>query len=119
MAPQELWHWVHSCYGDELGLTSSDDDYVPPPNVVEGKDPLGKDLSMNSKVCMHSFCSMNLITSYLIDITLVTMNLLSINLLNVNLITIYLINSNLIIMNLLADIAVYYSVILARKLDTF
>lgn len=28
---QELWQWVHSCYGDELGLTSDDDDdYVAP-----------------------------------------------------------------------------------------
>lgn len=38
MSPQEQWHWVHSCYGDDLGLTSSDDDYVPPPSLSEGKD---------------------------------------------------------------------------------
>ncbi|XP_059490629.1 protein Aster-B-like isoform X2 [Neocloeon triangulifer] len=25
---QELWQLVHSCYGDELGLTSDDEDYV-------------------------------------------------------------------------------------------
>ncbi|KAH3699221.1 hypothetical protein DPMN_074177 [Dreissena polymorpha] len=36
LSPQELWHCVHSCYGDDLGLTSSDDDYVPPPS--ESKD---------------------------------------------------------------------------------
>ena len=30
MSTQELWHWVHSCYGDELGLTSDDDDYIAP-----------------------------------------------------------------------------------------
>ena len=30
MTSQELWSWVHLCYGDELGLTSSDDDYTPP-----------------------------------------------------------------------------------------
>ena len=30
MNPSELWQWVHYSYGDELGLTSSDDDYVPP-----------------------------------------------------------------------------------------
>ena len=30
MSPQELWQWVHYSYGDELGLTSSDDDYVAP-----------------------------------------------------------------------------------------
>jgi hypothetical protein len=25
---QELWQLVHSCYGEELGLTSDDEDYV-------------------------------------------------------------------------------------------
>lgn len=30
MSTQEMWQWVHSCYGDELGLTSDDDDYVAP-----------------------------------------------------------------------------------------
>ena len=30
MTKQELWQWVHYSYGDELGLTSSDDDYVAP-----------------------------------------------------------------------------------------
>ena len=30
MTPQELWQWVHYNYGEELGLTSSDDDYLPP-----------------------------------------------------------------------------------------
>ncbi|XP_074653510.1 protein Aster-B-like isoform X2 [Tubulanus polymorphus] len=30
MSPSELWQWVHYSYGEELGLTSSDDDYIPP-----------------------------------------------------------------------------------------
>lgn len=30
MAPQELWQQVHSCYGDSLGLTSDDEDYIDP-----------------------------------------------------------------------------------------
>jgi Ca2+-binding RTX toxin-like protein len=30
MSPVELWHWVHSSYGEELGLTDSDCDYIPP-----------------------------------------------------------------------------------------
>lgn len=30
MNAPELWQLVHSCYGDELGLTSDDEDYVPP-----------------------------------------------------------------------------------------
>jgi hypothetical protein len=53
MVPQELWHWVHNCYGDELGLTSSDDDYVQPPNIGEAKDSLSKDVSLISKVIMR------------------------------------------------------------------
>ncbi|XP_066997865.1 protein Aster-B isoform X2 [Anabrus simplex] len=30
MSMQEMWQWVHTCYGDELGLTSDDEDYIPP-----------------------------------------------------------------------------------------
>nr|KAF6403453.1 GRAM domain containing 1B [Molossus molossus] len=30
LCPKELWHFVHQCYGSELGLTSDDEDYVPP-----------------------------------------------------------------------------------------
>lgn len=30
MSSQELWQWVHYSYGEELGLTSDDDDYVAP-----------------------------------------------------------------------------------------
>ncbi|XP_034033622.1 protein Aster-B-like isoform X3 [Thalassophryne amazonica] len=30
LCPKELWHFVHQCYGNELGLTSEDEDYVPP-----------------------------------------------------------------------------------------
>lgn len=30
LSPQELWQFVHKSYGDELGLTSDDDDYIDP-----------------------------------------------------------------------------------------
>ncbi|XP_005113135.2 protein Aster-B [Aplysia californica] len=30
MPPKELWTWIHYNYGDDLALTSSDDDYVAP-----------------------------------------------------------------------------------------
>ncbi|KAG7197531.1 hypothetical protein KM043_017642 [Ampulex compressa] len=30
MSTAEMWQLVHACYGDELGLTSDDEDYVPP-----------------------------------------------------------------------------------------
>ncbi|TRY93322.1 hypothetical protein DNTS_022920, partial [Danionella cerebrum] len=30
LCPKELWHFVHQCYGNELGLTSDDEDYVQP-----------------------------------------------------------------------------------------
>ncbi|KAL4660638.1 GRAM domain-containing protein 1B-like isoform X1 [Arapaima gigas] len=30
LCPKELWYFVHQCYGNELGLTSDDEDYVPP-----------------------------------------------------------------------------------------
>ncbi|XP_070393841.1 protein Aster-B-like isoform X1 [Dermacentor albipictus] len=35
MSTQELWQWVHYSYGDELGLTSDDDDYVAPPYLED------------------------------------------------------------------------------------
>jgi hypothetical protein len=28
MSDQELWQWVHYSYGEDLGLTDNDDDYV-------------------------------------------------------------------------------------------
>ncbi|XP_047610147.1 protein Aster-B isoform X1 [Phacochoerus africanus] len=34
LCPKELWHFVHQCYGNELGLTSDDEDYVPPDDDV-------------------------------------------------------------------------------------
>lgn len=32
MLPQEIWQVVHSAYGDQLGLTSDDEDYIDPKN---------------------------------------------------------------------------------------
>uniref|UniRef100_A0A0P4WJT6 VASt domain-containing protein n=1 Tax=Scylla olivacea TaxID=85551 RepID=A0A0P4WJT6_SCYOL len=37
MSATELWQWVHSSYGDELGLTSDDDDYVAPSTEDDAK----------------------------------------------------------------------------------
>lgn len=49
LSPSELWHWVHVSYGDELGLTSSDDDYVPPPGMEDVKDRLKTGSTPTSK----------------------------------------------------------------------
>ncbi|KAG8197913.1 hypothetical protein JTE90_020292 [Oedothorax gibbosus] len=38
MSTQELWQWVHFSYGEELGLTSDDDDYVAP-SVADDEFP--------------------------------------------------------------------------------
>lgn len=45
MAPQELWQQVHSCYGDSLGLTSDDEDYI---------DPYDANYPMDSKLSAES-----------------------------------------------------------------
>ncbi|XP_069805083.1 protein Aster-A isoform X2 [Dendropsophus ebraccatus] len=50
LSPQELWHTVHQCYGTELGLTSEDEDYVSPRDLLNGlgvseEYPEGPDLS--------------------------------------------------------------------------
>uniref|UniRef100_S4RLN5 GRAM domain containing 1Bb n=1 Tax=Petromyzon marinus TaxID=7757 RepID=S4RLN5_PETMA len=34
LCPKELWQFVHQCYGNELGLTSEDEDYVPPDDDI-------------------------------------------------------------------------------------
>lgn len=53
MTPQEQWHWVHISYGEELGLTSSDDDYVPPPapDYVRDRHTGKDDGSLAGKDC--------------------------------------------------------------------
>ncbi|XP_075696544.1 protein Aster-A isoform X2 [Rhinoderma darwinii] len=53
LSPQELWHTVHQCYGTELGLTSEDEDYVSPRELLNGlgvseEFPEGPDLSDTS-----------------------------------------------------------------------
>ncbi|XP_075462293.1 protein Aster-A isoform X2 [Ascaphus truei] len=56
LSPRELWHIVHQCYGTELGLTSEDDDYVSPRELLNGLGvsedfPEGTDLSDTSSRC--------------------------------------------------------------------
>jgi hypothetical protein len=48
MSMQEMWQLVHTCYGDELGLTSDDDDYIPPANEEDKLSGLNVRLSMDS-----------------------------------------------------------------------
>lgn len=47
MSMAEMWQLVHACYGDELGLTSDDEDYVPPLPVAD-EDKLSTRLSVES-----------------------------------------------------------------------
>lgn len=42
-----MWQLVHACYGDELGLTSDDEDYVPPLSAAE-EEKLPTRLSVDS-----------------------------------------------------------------------
>ncbi|XP_071095705.1 protein Aster-B-like [Haliotis cracherodii] len=49
MSPKELWQWIHYSYGEELGLTSSDDDYVPPPGMDDLRERLSKEEIMPPK----------------------------------------------------------------------
>ncbi|KAK0178293.1 hypothetical protein PV328_002257 [Microctonus aethiopoides] len=46
MDSTEMWQLVHACYGEELGLTSDDEDYVPPPLAVNEVDKLPSRLSI-------------------------------------------------------------------------
>ncbi|XP_015436745.1 PREDICTED: GRAM domain-containing protein 1B-like [Dufourea novaeangliae] len=48
MSAAEMWQLVHSCYGDELGLTSDDEDYVPPLPPVD-------DEKLSTRLSVESF----------------------------------------------------------------
>ena len=57
MPSRELWQWIHYNYGEELGLTSSDDDYMPPPHFEHLQEKLKpEDDSLNQKVGMVCAC---------------------------------------------------------------
>ncbi|XP_011862780.1 PREDICTED: GRAM domain-containing protein 1B-like isoform X4 [Vollenhovia emeryi] len=47
MSMAEMWQLVHTCYGDELGLTSDDEDYVPPLPAAD-EEKLSTRLSVES-----------------------------------------------------------------------
>jgi len=51
MSDQELWQWVHYCYGEDLGLSSDDDDYIAP--TVEDKVQFQKQLQMEEKMAQQ------------------------------------------------------------------
>ncbi|KYN03970.1 GRAM domain-containing protein 1B, partial [Cyphomyrmex costatus] len=48
MSMTEMWQLVHTCYGDELGLTSDDEDYVPPL-------PAADDEKLSTRLSVESF----------------------------------------------------------------
>jgi hypothetical protein len=48
LSMQEMWQWVHTCYGDELGLTSDDEDYIPPPSEEDKLSNMSVRLSVES-----------------------------------------------------------------------
>jgi len=52
MTDQELWQWVHYSYGEDLGLSSDDDDYVllSPEEKVEFQ----KQLQMEEKMAQQN-----------------------------------------------------------------
>lgn len=48
MSMAEMWQLVHTCYGDELGLTSDDEDYVPPLLPIQDDKKIHNQLSIES-----------------------------------------------------------------------
>ena len=52
MTDQELWQWVHYSYGEDLGLTSDDDDYIY--LTPEEKVEFQKQLQMEEKMAQQS-----------------------------------------------------------------
>ncbi|XP_045593812.1 protein Aster-B isoform X2 [Procambarus clarkii] len=58
MSATELWQWVHSSYGDELGLTSDDDDYVAPSTEDDAKTNTSH--AHSDRTCESSIFNRNL-----------------------------------------------------------
>ncbi|KAJ8970115.1 hypothetical protein NQ317_000569 [Molorchus minor] len=52
MPAQEMWQWVHQCYGSELGLTSDDEDYIA---------PVTEDEKLSARLSVDSFVEDNII----------------------------------------------------------
>ncbi|XP_059148793.1 protein Aster-B-like isoform X2 [Physella acuta] len=44
MSAKELWTWIHYNYGDDLGLTTEDEDYVPPQSFEELSEKLKEEI---------------------------------------------------------------------------
>lgn len=57
MNAPEMWQLVHSCYGDELGLTSDDEDYVPPL-------PAPDEEKLSTRLSVESFSEVIYILTY-------------------------------------------------------
>ncbi|KAL7029056.1 hypothetical protein ACKWTF_006077 [Chironomus riparius] len=61
---QELWQWVHTCYGDQLGLTTDDEDYIDPTNYEERENQTSADsVSEEPEVKISSSSSNNKLTN--------------------------------------------------------
>lgn len=51
MSAKELWTWIHYNYGDDLGLTSEDEDYVPPQSFEELSEKLKEEIPIIKVGC--------------------------------------------------------------------
>ena len=61
MGMAEMWQLVHTCYGDELGLTSDDEDYVPP-------QPPALDEKLSTRLSVESFSEVRKFVKYIRNI---------------------------------------------------
>jgi len=52
MSDLEQWQWVHCSYGEDLGLTSDDDDYIAP--SPEDKVQFQKQLQVEERIAQQS-----------------------------------------------------------------
>ncbi|XP_070502553.1 protein Aster-B-like isoform X2 [Chironomus tepperi] len=61
---QELWQWVHTCYGEQLGLTTDDEDYIDPTNYEERENQYSADsVSEEPEAKISSSSSNNKLTN--------------------------------------------------------
>lgn len=60
MTAKELWTWVHYNYGDDLGLTTEDEDYVPPQCLDDLSDKLKEEIPLGkvSYFTVNHSCSL-------------------------------------------------------------
>jgi len=69
MSDQEMWQWIHYGYGEDLGLTSDDNDYIA--LSAEDKVQFQKQLQMEEKMA-EQWMDSSVVAEHCLDTSVVS-----------------------------------------------